>query len=384
MTRLPQGLSFAVFLSAVLVVPTNSSGQEVVPVRDPPTCEGCEITLEHVVTLGDREGPGRVMPPLEMVRDSEGNYLVAHGDGGGSARQVWIFDPEGTFLRTFGRAGEGPGEYLSVQRIDVLPGDTLEIYDPRNRRKTTLSPDLTVVSTQSFEGRRYVGSEKLPDGRFVITDHQRTPGRVGYPLQLVSQSGKVQRAFGNVNPEYRPREPVKYWKSVALGLDGGSVWSVGWGDYLIERWDTTGTRRQALQREADWFEPYVLDRGAEPNGPTPQPQVRYLESDPEGRLWVLVRRAKEDWREIVKANPLSPGESWDIPELWDWVLEVIEPTKGELVVSQVLPDGHYNGFLDEGMVISYREDDGGFPFLDVWRPKIIAPPTTQLSKGRES
>jgi hypothetical protein len=310
-----------------------------------------------------------------MVQDSKGNYLVAHGDGSGSPRQVWVFDPEGAYLRTFGREGEGPGEYLSIHRIDVLPGDTLEIFDPRNRRKTTLAPDLTVVKTEPFEGRRYVGSVKLPDGRFVIPDHQRTPGRVGYPLQFVSRSGEVQRGFGNVNPTYRPGEPAKYWKSVALGLDGGSIWSVGWADYLMELWDTAGVRRAALRREADWFEPFVLDRLITPDGPTPQARSRHLKLDSDGRLWVLVRRAKEDWRDqILTLHAGFTGSHWDFPETWEWVLEVIDPYTAELVTSQVLPDGQYQFFFGNEMVVSYREDDMGYPFLDVWHLELTASP----------
>jgi hypothetical protein len=364
----------ALALVVASTAPGDSQGQEVVPIHGPATCEPCQITTELLVTLGTREGPGRVMRPNAAALDSHGNYLVAHGDGTPHPSQVWIFDSRGGFLQTIGREGDGPGEYRSIRRIDVLQGDTLEIFDQGLRRRTTLAPDFSVHAIQSsFEAAAFVGSAKLSDGMLVLTQHLRSPGRIGFPLQLVDRTGRIVRSFGSVNPEYRPREPVKNWRFVTPNTNGSSVWSVGFGDYLIEQWDSDGVRLRALQRVADWFVPYVLDVAqVTPDGPTPQPQVRLIKHDSSGRLWIVTRRATDNWRGVLRAHPDYSGHPWDLIPLWDTVLEVIDPDSGNLLVSHTLPPGEYSLFLSDDLVVRYREDNYGYPFLDVLRIHLSA------------
>ena len=369
-----------VSVGVALQVPKPTTAQEIRVVRDSPACDSCRLTLEHLVTFGEREGPGRVMKPTAMARDSRGNYLIAHGDGGGHARQVWVFDPDGAFVQTLGREGDGPGEYRSIRRIDVLPGDTLELFDVRLRRRTTLSPDHTFLASQSYEAAGFPGSARLPDGRLVLRQHIRTPERVGYPFQLVDRSGKIVRSLGSLNPQHRPKEEVKYMRSVASSPKGSLFWTIGYGDYLMELWDTTGARLDALQRETKWFEPYVSELWPiTPDGPTPQSQVRIVKVDSENRIWTLVRKAKEDWRMILRSLPGGHEEDASlIQNVYDWVLEIVDPDTGELLVSQVLEDREYVRFLDEDLIVSYREDSVGFPFLDIWRIKFVSPQAFSL------
>ena len=37
------------------------------------------------------------------------------------AQEVRIFDPDGTFVRTVGKKGEGPGEFTSAVSVDLSP-----------------------------------------------------------------------------------------------------------------------------------------------------------------------------------------------------------------------------------------------------------------------
>jgi hypothetical protein len=343
-----------------------------VVVRDPPSCPECEIRLEHVVTLGDREGPGRVMSNSVLARDSKGNYYVAHGDGGGGAATVWVFDTAGTFLRTFGRRGDGPGEYRAIGRMVFLPGDTLEVYDSGLRRKTVLAPDLSVTGTNRFEVASYNGGVFLGDGRVVVNDHRTTPEQAGYPLQLVDRSGEIVRSLGAIKPEYRSNEPWAVRKVLAPGPDGGSVWSIGRTSYLIELWDTTGARVQALRRDADWFEPWVLDAPWGPDQPPPKPMVGEVKADADGRLWVHVLVAAENWRDGL-INRQGMGWEPDVNRTFDPVLEIIDPKTGQLLMSRRFTDRDFVGFVGDDMIASYREDEMGYPFLDLWRISFVGP-----------
>jgi hypothetical protein len=309
-----------------------------------------------------------------MAYDSKGNYYVAHGDGAGAANQIWVFDSTGAFLETIGQRGEGPGEYRGIGRIDVLPGDTLQIYDRILRRRTTLAPDQSSMDTQPLEVGGFFHSVILPDGRMVVTEHRRSPERVGYPLQLVTRSGRVVRSLGTTKPDLRPGEERKLRKKVAPGPDGGSVWSVGEGDYLMELWDTTGTRRVALQRDAGWFDPLAPEAELTPRGPPPPASVRLAKTDSLGRLWVLSTTPTEGWREVVADRPDLYTNLSSLFQVYDWVLEVIDPVSGLLVASQVFFGKEFVYFLGEDMVVCYREDDEGYPHLDIYRLSLPSPP----------
>ena len=354
-----------------LLAPVASVAQEVVAVQDPPTCQGCEITFEHVVTLGDREGPGRVMPPNATAIDSKGNFYLGHGDGSSRVRQVWVFSPEGEFLRTFGREGEGPGEYENIALMEMLQGDTLEIYDQRLRRRTILAPDLTVLSTSAYKVGTFWRSVRLPDGRLAVNEHLQTPERIGYPFQLIDQSGEIVRSFGMVKPEYREGESDKYRRLVTRGPDGGSVWTLGSGDYLMELWDTTGVRLKALQRDAEWFERRLVGRPVTVDGPTPLALLRYVRSDSKGRLWISGLVAKNDWRDLATADPDFASSALGFMELFEPIIEVVDPETGELLASEVFPDLSLGGFLGEDMIITYKEDAMGYPLLDIWRIRLL-------------
>ena len=115
------------------------------------------------------------------------------------------------------------------------------------------------------------------------------------------------------------------------------MWSIGRGDYLWELWDTTGVRQAAIQRDADWFEPFVRMREIAPDGPTPESWISFAWCDPAGRLWIVARVAKKDWRELLASYPDFNSNDSHFLALFDDIVEVIDSQNGELLVSQVFP-----------------------------------------------
>ena len=83
---------------------------------------------------------------VAVRRQTSGTILVATYD----PIQIRAFDPQGRRLGQFGRKGQGPGEYLDIKNLVVLPGDSLLVLDPMQRRITRLGPDGTVTGTVQF------------------------------------------------------------------------------------------------------------------------------------------------------------------------------------------------------------------------------------------
>ena len=106
-------LSFAAVLPALAFMvlgPTSVFGQARV-IAD---CDDCSLELEHVVRLGSLDDSVSFTPFSMVVQQSDGAFLVAPTFEPGTFA---VFSPDGTYLRSVGRPGQGPGEMRGVQRI---------------------------------------------------------------------------------------------------------------------------------------------------------------------------------------------------------------------------------------------------------------------------
>lgn len=104
---------------------------------------------------------------------SDGALAVA--DGG--SREIRIFDRSGTHRRTFGRGGEGPGEFRRIDAITILPGDSIAVWDSRASRLS--------VFTGSGEPGRSLNLANV-DGPRVRDLH---PAGRGLVVAVTSQDG---------------------------------------------------------------------------------------------------------------------------------------------------------------------------------------------------
>lgn len=127
----------------------------------------------------------------DLAVDVRGNYIVCDGT---QLNQVWIFSPEGKFLRNLGRRGQGPGEYYAPLSVavdnqgNILINDYLQskiiYYDKDYRYKNEIknvrghfihvnSRDeiyfydgmLRPMSKSIFDTIKKVG----PDGRIILS-----------------------------------------------------------------------------------------------------------------------------------------------------------------------------------------------------------------------
>ena len=134
------------------------------------------VTLRRIeivpgARIGDRDGPGLVGSRFRNVACSQGAYyysdLLRH--------DIAVFDPAGTFLRTIGRAGGGPGEFRQPVPL-LVDADTLYAFDRPNGRYTVISARDSIVRIVPFTN---VGAENpyaialLADRRVVVNGLRR-------------------------------------------------------------------------------------------------------------------------------------------------------------------------------------------------------------------
>ncbi len=133
--------------------------------------DGWQIDAEPRLEIGptDTDDPrydflrisgGSILPSGEVV------VLVA------ASREIRVFSPDGEWLRTIGRDGEGPGEMRGVGTM-VRSGDTLFVTDVQLSRLNAFSTEGTFLTSwlyPSIEGSgRVMPSHRLADGSWVAS-----------------------------------------------------------------------------------------------------------------------------------------------------------------------------------------------------------------------
>lgn len=77
----------------------------------------------------------------EMAVDSDGSMYVYDAQ----VPALRKYDANGRFLRTFGRGGQGPGEYRSAGGLAILPDGRVLLWDSGNWRFNVYSRDGDVL-----------------------------------------------------------------------------------------------------------------------------------------------------------------------------------------------------------------------------------------------
>lgn len=67
----------------------------------------------------------------DMEVDAKRNYIIADG---WQARAVYVFSPEGRFIKKLGKKGQGPGEYQTPVSVDISRNNAVWIADYMGNR----------------------------------------------------------------------------------------------------------------------------------------------------------------------------------------------------------------------------------------------------------
>ena len=164
--------------STAIVV--DSAGIRIVESRSPEWSEGdgWRVSTEPLLSIGSQDGSdGVAFGRLSGVYILDEERLAVLDEG---AAQIGFFSHDGRRLSTFGRSGEGPGEFQSVDYVG-LRGDSLWIFDVRQMR-------ITVLDTRNAPFREMrIGLRNaalgpvglLPDASVVLASNRAFDTAVG-------------------------------------------------------------------------------------------------------------------------------------------------------------------------------------------------------------
>jgi len=130
---------------------------------------GWALSQEPFLTIGTFQGDTL----YQLYRVSGGTRLsdgrIVLSDNG--SFQLRIFGPDGAFQERWGREGEGPGEFQSIQVMGTLGGDTVVVLDGRQRRISLLRPGQGFLDQNTIDedvGMTFVSDGMFHDGSIVF------------------------------------------------------------------------------------------------------------------------------------------------------------------------------------------------------------------------
>src|SRR5688572_14431628 len=85
-----------------------------------------DVVEPVMLSLGATDGafPGDLFRVSAAVRLQDGRIVVAD-----AAQRLLVFDPLGRHAETVTRGGQGPGGFSRVRWLDVLPSDSLLVWE---------------------------------------------------------------------------------------------------------------------------------------------------------------------------------------------------------------------------------------------------------------
>jgi len=313
-----------------------------------------------------------------IERAARGEYLVVPQQ---RQHAVLVFDSAGRYLRDVGRKGGGPTEFAGVTAIRPARGDSVAIMDRGNGRLALLGPDLQParVANLPVQGGWF---GVLEDGRvLVMTGFGSRRLAATKRLWLLDPSMEPLRSFVEVPPT-RPGVPDATHRRRMAVSPAGLIALAHNTEYAVEIWDLSGRHLRTLRRAPAWFNA-APERRSGRAGTAPPPLLETPRIDRDGMLWTVSHVADPAWEDALVPAPdragagetlrPRPGRSADYQ---DSIVEVIDPASGRLLAALRL-DARVEFISNEGHVASYREDEAGQPYIDVWQlePTATSPPS---------
>ena len=121
------GLGQAIFGGSSVAPHSQEPGVEVIANPKIPMNPPMRMVFQEDLTIGVKEGDENYMfgQRVYFNTDNEGNFYVTDWD----RKRIQKYDPQGRYIRTIGRSGQGPGEFQNVWRPEFDSDGHLYVLD---------------------------------------------------------------------------------------------------------------------------------------------------------------------------------------------------------------------------------------------------------------
>ncbi len=324
---------------------------EIVVVKNPrkPVFGADAVSLTEELAIGGESGGNYVFASISSIAAGPDGAIFVLDQ---KDRTVKAFGPDGKFLRTIGKAGEGPGEFSLPMAVHWTARDELVVVDARRRLSFFQADgrplrDLSAASVQFMDAR--------PDsaGNFYI-------------YLIIYEEGNPRYELRKFDPALKDLFGIESSPTADTARDGFDPffavlrWVILPGDrvacgYAVKNefriYDPAGKLSRRILMESDPVPVAKEDVKERTEGLPPEyksnlkvpkyyPAFRYLVADDEGRIFVLC------WER-------PPGRK-------GFYFDVLDP-EGRYIARAVLPV--VQPLIRKGRLYAAEEDAEGNPVL---------------------
>jgi len=177
-----------------------------------------QVAIKLVRTIGDVDADDENLAfnsPVDLAVDDPGNIYIADSRN----RRIQVFDPEGRYIRTIGRRGQGPGEFMATSSIGLDREGRLWVLDLWQRRIQVFAPGREVVKTLPVTGLNVRDMRLLRSGKIAFESSVSGPKL----FKLLDPDLSVRTEFG---------EPFDYGDEITNGAGNSCEFAVDAGDNI--------------------------------------------------------------------------------------------------------------------------------------------------------
>ncbi len=339
-----RGSSMAGLIALLVASPAVSQA-----VADSPACDDCEVRFSRLTALGAQDDDG-IVSSIAVGVAALGDSLFGVFEPSVPGRLKLHRRGDGSYLRTLGSSGQGPGEYTGIHRVLQHADGSVTLIDSGNGRLNSLDDELRFVDSTPFRVRPFRSALARDSVLFV---NAMTPGSApeGHLLHLVGLDGEIRISFGGDGSPLDLR-PGRHVLQRVIAANDSLLVAAPQNEYRLDLYDYSGALVRSISREAKWFEPHD-DTGARIRlpAPPPNPKIRELAWDSEGRLWVVSWVPDPEWPESVREASELYGPNRN--DHYDTVVEVLD-----LAEMKVIARGRYDRALQghvSGASLTFHE-----------------------------
>lgn len=204
-----------------------------------PPAEIFRATVEMTI---DGNDPGAIFTPTGLCVDDSGRVLVLDRYLG----QVDIFNPEGSFVASFGGWGEGPGR-LSGLFFNFCVDDAgnvyliderriIEVFDRNGSFARSIDPDEPPGFWQIFD-------IAVSDSIIVLNCTSPHVEDLWNAITVTGTDGRILRRFGGTASDLDGMPPalVDFYRSCTIDIDDeGSIYYTSIMDYAVYKYTAEG------------------------------------------------------------------------------------------------------------------------------------------------
>ncbi|MCX6563395.1 MAG: 6-bladed beta-propeller [Candidatus Aminicenantes bacterium] len=331
----------------------------VVVVKNPKTPQYGDDTfsLEEDLAIGGQENSGFLLSEITSACQSpDGTIFILDG----KEKDIKVFGPDGKFLRTFGKAGEGPGEFRLPRSIHYTNKNEVLVFDSI-RRLSFFKPNGDHIRDVSAAVLDLMDAHPDSKGNYFAYLIVRDAANPRYELRKLNGELKTEFVLDSsplpntIRDGFNPFFPILRWST----LPGDRAVSGYAVKYELKIYDSKGQIVRKIWMDSDQIsisQKDIEERTADVPAsilknmkiPKQFPYFRFLVTDDEDRIYVLT------W----KHSPDGKRFTYDIFD-----------AEGRYIVRAALP--RLIPIIRKGYLFGNEETEEGYPILKRYKMRWL-------------